>query len=230
MTSFSTIPYTLTRSRRKTIAIYITEDATVEVRAPLIASQADIDKFVASKEKWIRTHLAERKRLGDEKTSFTLEYNDMVLFRGAKYPLVAKPGNLAGFDGESFYLPPGLAAYEVKGIIIQVYKMMARKLFKEKAGSFAKSMKVVPSAIKVTSAKTRWGSCSGKNSLNFSWRLVMADDDVIDYVVVHELAHIKEHNHSARFWSIVKSVLPDYQARQRKLKQLQKTLAAQDWD
>ena len=90
-------------------------------------------------------------------------------------------------------------------------------------------MNVTPIAVKVNSAKTRWGSCSGRNSINFSWRLIMADDDVIDYVIVHELAHIKEHNHSDRFWAVVASVLPDYKMRQAKLKILQKKLASEDW-
>ncbi|MCL2816165.1 MAG: M48 family metallopeptidase [Oscillospiraceae bacterium] len=99
-----------------------------------------------------------------------------------------------------------------------------------KVGKYAGFMNVKPAAVKITSAKTRWGSCSGRDNLNFSWRLVMADENVIDYVVVHELSHIKEHNHSPHFWKIVENVLPDYKERQNKLKQFQKQLIVQDWD
>ena len=95
---------------------------------------------------------------------------------------------------------------------------------------FAKRMDVTPTAIKINGAKTRWGSCSAKKSLNFSWRLIMADDDVIDYVVVHELAHIAEMNHSARFWALVEGALPDYQSRKAKLKALQQRLSIEDWE
>ncbi|MDR2568929.1 MAG: M48 family metallopeptidase, partial [Oscillospiraceae bacterium] len=75
-----------------------------------------------------------------------------------------------------------------------------------------------------------WGSCSAKKSLNFSWRLIMADEDVIDYVVVHELAHLIEMNHSVRFWAVVERVLPDYRERQKWLRELQRKLNVEDWD
>ena len=95
--------------------------------------------------------------------------------------------------------------------------------------SFDKQIKklyIVP----INSAKTRWGSCSGKNSINFSWRLIMADDYMIDYVVVHELMHIKVHNHSDRFWMHVAAVMPDYKERRLQLKEFQKRVANEDWD
>ena len=91
-------------------------------------------------------------------------------------------------------------------------------------------MEVAPSAVGITAAKTRWGSCSARRSINFSWRLAFADDAVIDYVVVHALAHITEMNHSARFWAIVAAVLPDYRERRERLKILQRRLVAENWD
>ena len=90
--------------------------------------------------------------------------------------------------------------------------------------------KVSPAAVKINEAKGRWGSCSSKKSLNFSWRLMMAGESVIDYVVVHELAHLKEMNHSPRFWAEVGRVLPDYPGRRAKLKELQKLLSVEDWE
>ena len=85
-------------------------------------------------------------------------------------------------------------------------------------------------AVKINSAKGRWGSCSGKNSLNFSWRTVLASDDAIDYVVVHELAHTIEHNHSSRFWNIVEKTLPDYRRRESEFKALSDRLARENWE
>ena len=84
---------------------------------------------------------------------------------------------------------------------------------------FSKLMGVQPTGVKITSAKTRFGSCSGKNSLCFSWRLMLYPPEAVDYVVVHELAHIKEKNHSAAFYKVVESVLPDYKARIKLLKE-----------
>ena len=224
------ISYTLVRSRRKTVAIYITKDATVEVRAPLKMTKADIKKFIASKEKWVEQSLERREQINAEKSGFTLDYEDMAMLCGKTYPIRARDGTRAEFDGKCFYMPPNLAPGEIKNAVVQIYKAAAKRIIKDKVSEYAKRMNVSPAAVKITSAKTRWGSCSGRNSINFSWRLIMAGEDVIDYVVVHELAHIREHNHSPRFWAAVESVLPDYKDRRNKLKLLQKQLAVQDWD
>ncbi len=83
---------------------------------------------------------------------------------------------------------------------------------------FAEMMGLYPSCVKITSAATRWGSCSAKNSLNFSYRLMLLPDELIDYIIVHELAHIKEKNHSERFYAVVRTAMPDYKGRQTKLR------------
>jgi len=182
------IPYKLVRSRRKTVAIHITKDASVEVRAPLKMPKADIDKFFTDKEKWIETHLTQREQLNSSKDSFTLNYGDITVLRGKMYYIRAKDGTNAGFDGDCFYLPPKLNPDIIKRTVIQIYTAMAKLIIKNSVNEYSKHLNVTPTAVRITSAKTRWGSCSGKNRINFSWRLVMADDDVIDYVVVHELA------------------------------------------
>jgi len=122
-------------------------------------------------------------------------------------------------------LPPE----EIKLAVIRVYRRIAKEVLADKVIAYAKIMGFLPVDVKINGAKTRWGSCSGKNSINFSWRLIMADEATIDYVVVHELAHIKEHNHSDRFWAIVTSVAPDYKQRRAQLKELQKRLEVEDW-
>lgn len=86
----------------------------------------------------------------------------------------------------------------------------AKKILPEKVKHFSALMGVVPAAVKVNSAKTRYGSCSGKNSINFSLYLMDKDERFIDYVVVHELAHIKHHNHSKEFYAFVEKFVPDY--------------------
>jgi len=222
--------YTLIRSRRKTLAIHITKAATVEVRAPMKAPCADIDRFVASKEKWITAHLGKLISNLAEKSAFSLGCGDKLTLCGKEYPIIAKNGSHAGFSGENFYIPPDLRPEQIKPMIVRLYKLIAKQFIEPKIAKFAASMGVAPTAVRINSAKTRWGSCSGRNSLNFSWKLMMAGEDVIDYVVVHELAHIKEHNHSQRFWAAVAEAMPDYAARKRKLKDLQEKLSKEDWD
>lgn len=221
--------YSLTRSNRKTIALYVRGGA-VEVRAPIRVSKADIDRFVLSKEKWITGKLAQSQERAKKRGSFSLNYGDTVIYRGEQFPITAKDGNRVGFENSRFYMPPNLSSEQIKQACVQIYKILAKRDLTEKTLAFAKRMNVMPTAVKITSAATRWGSCSGKKSINYSWRLIMADDEVIDYVVVHELAHITEMNHSASFWRIVESILPDYKNRTARLKELQKTLSAEDWD
>ncbi|MCL2122240.1 MAG: M48 family metallopeptidase [Clostridiales bacterium] len=223
-------PYRLVRSKRKTLAIHITKEATVEVRAPLHMSKQYIDRFVAAKKNWIESRVAKRERLRDEKAAFLLRYGDPVWLCGKPYPIVAGEGKNSGFDGSSFVLPPGLPADRIKAAVVGIYRLTAKRIIEAKLAIYTERMNVSPAGFHITGAKTRWGSCSGKKSLNFSWRLMMAEEEVIDYVVVHELAHILELNHSPRFWAQVERMMPDYRARKAKLKQLQETLAAQDWD
>lgn len=221
--------YTLTRSNRRTLALYV-RNGTVEVRAPLKMPKRDIDRFVASKEKWITDKLAKSNEKIAQREGFTLHYGDTLTLRGKQCPIIAKTGNRAGFDGECFYIPPGLPPENIKDACVQIYRMVAKRHLTERVHHFASQMYVQPTVVKINGAKTRWGSCSAKRSLNFSWRLIMAEDDVIDYVVVHELAHIVEMNHSERFWVVVEDALPDYRERKARLKALQHRLSGEDWD
>jgi predicted metal-dependent hydrolase len=221
--------YRINRSRRRTVAIYI-KDGNVEVRAPLKMSKSYIDNFVTSKELWITKHLAKSQANAKLREAFMLDYGDTATFRGTEYPLTAKTGTRAGFDGERFYLPPGLSREQIKSLVIQIYCRLAKLYLTDRVAYFARLMGVSPAAVKVNGAKTRWGSCSAKKSVNFSWRLVLADDTVIDYVVVHELAHITQMNHSERFWSAVEDVLPNYRERRKQLKRLQQRLSVEDWE
>ncbi|MDR2090011.1 MAG: M48 family metallopeptidase [Clostridiales Family XIII bacterium] len=222
------IEYTLIRSRRRTLAIHI-QDGEVTVRAPLRMPKREIDRIVASKALWIADRRARSQERAERRKAFALRYGDAVLFRGAEYPVTARAGARAGFDGERFYFPPDLAQEQIKALLVRVYRMLAKAHLHERVTHFAARMGTRPAGMRITAAKTRWGSCSAKKSINFSWRLVLADDAVIDYVVVHELAHLREMNHAARFWAIVEGVLPDYRERRARLGALQERLGAEDW-
>ena len=221
--------YTLTRSHRKTLAVHI-RDGSVEVRAPLKCPQSEIDRFLASKQAWITGKLVISRELAEQKKSFTLDYGDTILFCGVLYLVAARAGARAGFDGEQFYMPPNLTPDQIKATCIKIYRRLAKTHLAERVAIFATQMGITPAAIKITGAKTRWGSCSSRKNINFSWRLIMAADNVIDYVVVHELAHIIHMNHSKRFWAVVEAILPDYLTRKSQLRELQRRLAAEDWE
>lgn len=95
----------------------------------------------------------------------------------------------------------------------------AAKIFPERVAFYAAKMGVTYSKITIREQKTRWGSCSSKGNLNFNWKLVRMPMEILDYVVVHELAHRKEMNHSAKFWKVVEEILPDYKERRKYLKE-----------
>jgi len=220
--------YTLIRSNRKSIAIHVSA-AGVQVRAPLKASKRDIDAFVNRKERWIEEKLEELRARENLRGSHVLNYGAPASYRGKEYPISAREGNHVGFDMEAFYMPPDLSPGEIARACEQIYRLLARRHLPERTRAFALQMNVNPSGVKISGAKTRWGSCSAKESINFSWRLAMADDEVIDYVVVHELAHLLEMNHSERFWAIVEATLPDYRTRRERLRELQKRLSLENW-
>ena len=97
-------------------------------------------------------------------------------------------------------------------------KALAKEILPEKVKYYVKLTGLTPTALHITSAKTRFGSCSGKNSVSLSWRLIMYDEKAIDYVVLHELCHIKHHNHSDKFYALVEKYMPDYKKRAKLLK------------
>lgn len=104
------------------------------------------------------------------------------------------------------------------------YKKQAKEVLRMKCLHFSQSMGLRPGEVKINSAKTRWGSCNRKGGINFTYRLLFAPEELIDYVVVHELAHLKEMNHSDRFWSVVAQTMPDYKARRRRLREYEQQI------
>jgi predicted metal-dependent hydrolase len=167
--------YNIIRSDRKTLAIEITKDCTVLVRAPRHLSGRDIDSAVDRHRAWIESHMKKVKAAAEHRTEPDESEIDNYIKRTGEYI----PGRVAYFGG-----------------------LMGLK----------------PSGITITGAVTRFGSCSPKNRLCFSWRLMRYPDEAVDYVVVHELAHIVHKNHGKDFYALIASVMPDYKERKKLLK------------
>ena len=220
--------YVLKRSARKSIGLYI-RGGGLEVRAPFKAPIRDIEEFVASKEKWIAGKISAQAEHAERRGAFAVGYGSFVLYLGARYPVDPRDGGRAGFDGNCFFMPPGMQPGQIKAVCEKTYRLLAKKHLGERTRHYAGLMSAVPASVRITGATTRWGSCSAKKTINFSWRLIMAGNEIVDYVVVHELAHLTEMNHSARFWRIVGDILPDYGSRRKRLREFQKKLSAEDW-
>ena len=224
-----TFSYKIVRSNRKTMAIHVTKAAEVEVRAPFHVKDKEIKAFVNQKQDWIHKHLIKIKEAQEKRQAFVISYGSPLRLVGKEYILRERAGNGAGFDGQCFYLPANLSDDMIKQALIQVYVQLAKQILTSRTKEYAKITGWTPTWVKVNHAKTRWGSCCIKGHINYSWRLIMAPEEVIDYVVVHELAHLQEMNHSPKYWAEVASVMPDYKERQKKLKEFQRQIADEDW-
>ena len=197
--------YTLIRSDRKTLALEIARDGRLIVRAPLRMSLTAIDHFVAGRADWIaekqRLMLARRAAVQAEGETQT------VWYLGRQYTLRHYDERDVRFTEDTMLVPRNWSREKLRSWL----KQMCRAEIVKRVPSSAASLGVQPTAVHVTEAKTRWGSCSGKNSLNFAWRLIFCPPDVIDYVVIHELCHIRYKNHSSAFWNLVAQYDPAYQ-------------------
>jgi predicted metal-dependent hydrolase len=221
------IRYTLIKSERKTISITVTPDGKIVVKAPVRAKKTDVDCFIREKQEWIKSHVSIQQETARKREEFLSSRLEKLTFLGREYPVVLKKPY--GFDGECFTFPD-LPFEQLRPSIIGFYRNTAKAYIAERVDFFARQMGVKPSAVKINSARTRWGSCSAKASLNFSWKLMLADKKIVDYVVVHELCHIKEMNHSPQFWSEVEKILPDYQERKAALKLVQLKITQECWE
>ena len=213
----------LIRSRRKSIALMVSPDATLVVRAPLGVSLDYIHDLVRQKRAWIETKLGEALKHGPAQKKNFIDGEDF-LFLGEKQIFKIYDGSEIKLDSGTLLFPRQfLQKAETK--LIYWYKEKAIEVIAEIARHYSEISGWKFKTINITSAKGRWGSCSSTGSINFTWKLAMAPLEIIDYVVVHELAHITEKNHSSRFWNKVQTLLPDYKKRRKWLKDYGRTLS-----
>ncbi len=213
----------LVRSKRRTLALEITSDARLVVRAPLHAPLNYIEGFIRKKQAWIRRKLDEAAILPRTAEKQFVE-GEEFLYMGKAYPLSIVDGRKVGIASNGMFRFPSAFLPYAREVVTAWYKTEAQKVISGRVEWYAGKTGLVPVKIRITNAKNRWGSCGPNGSLNFSWRLVMAPLPVIDYLVVHELAHIAHHNHSRLFWDKVGTIMPDYAERDKWLKENQRFL------
>ncbi|NLN81065.1 MAG: M48 family metallopeptidase [Clostridiales bacterium] len=222
------VEYTLIRSKRKTLGIYIMPDLRVEVRAPLGCPVSYIEDFINKKEGWIRRKLSEAQARKSIRRESPLAAG-VLPYRGEDRLVIFTDTNKVTFDGSKFHAPEflanrGMADNRIRQAIIDNYKRITLPMLLPRVEHYGRILNVRPSAVRVSGAVKRWGSCSGKGSLNFSWMLAAVHPDALDYVVVHELCHLRFHNHSDSFWKLVESVLPNFREMKQMLREAEKRL------
>lgn len=210
----TTIPYIIVQSNRKTIALVVNSDGQLVVRAPYKVSKKEINSLIKKKEHWIFEKQLQISTFSEKYSSITAVDGEAVLYLGNVYAI--QHGECEHISISSTFLQVPME-YLMNDIIVWL-KKEALRIVTERTIFYADLMGAKYSAINLSEAKSRWGSCSAKNSLNFAWRLIMCPIASIDYIVVHELSHIEYKNHGAEFWARVKTVLPNYKEQQDWLK------------
>jgi predicted metal-dependent hydrolase len=212
------VPDEIIRTKRRTIALIIERDGRLIVRAPRRASSESIEKLITQKEKWVRSKQELAKEISAAFKPREYVNGEEFLYLGKKHPLeiVERPKPSLTLDG-NFQLSRS-ALTKASLVFEHWYRQQALNVFSERVEWYAKQHGYSYKKIRITSAQTRWGSCSSRGTLSFTWRLIMAPLEVIDYLAVHELVHLKIKNHSKAYWAEVKALMPDHQDRSNWLK------------
>ena len=207
------------------------KDGLVEVRAPFKIEQKEIDSFVLQKMGWIKKKLSLQKSIKKLiRKKFKNEENFQFLGKDLKLKITISENKKSYIDDKFIYLALNNNKENFKEKIKEkletLFRETAKDVFKNKTLNEAKKIKVTPKKIIVRSYKRRWGSCSHKKDISYNWRLIMAPEKIIRYVVIHELCHLVHFNHSRDFWKSVEKIIPDYKSSKEWLKLNQHLL---DW-
>lgn len=209
--------FILIRSARRTMALEIKPNAELVVRVPLGTPLAQARRFIARHREWIKKKQAaalSRPRLQPREFADGEEFP--LLGQSYRLRVVEKLSEDIDWDGQLRLAASALP--RAREIITKWYKEKARQVLTERVEHYSGIMGCCPSVIRITSPRKRWGSCGAGGSVNFNWKLIMAPLEVIDYLVVHELAHLWHRGHGRDFWGMVSLHIPEYKQRQKWLK------------
>jgi predicted metal-dependent hydrolase len=218
------VDYHLRRSQRRSIGLTI-DHRGLRVGAPLRARQGDIEALIRQHSDWVLDKLSswrerppppEKLEIANGTTVFVLNEPCTVAFT----EISRSPWQ---FAGNTIYLKPSATA-NANQLLEKALREKARSIFAERLAHYAPLLGVNSPPLRLSSARTRWGSCSHHGGISLNWRLVLMPLAIVDYVVCHELAHLKEMNHSPRFWSVVQQLCPDWKAHRLQLRQLGRSL------
>jgi len=202
------------RSRRRNIALEITPSATLIVRAPLRASTSYIEETIRQKSSWILRKFDEMKKRPPLRSLMYAE-GELFLFLGRSYPLHIVEGVNMTIERNDTLCVSRAVMPQIRNRLKCWYMEEARKELQSRCMWFSLQAGYTPVAVRISDARRRWGSCTHKGIINFSWRLIQAPPEIVDYVVVHELVHLGQPDHSKLFWVKVRKIMPDYERRRK---------------
>lgn len=203
-------------SNRKSIKIEITPLGEVIVYAPKKSSQDRVNSFISSKAEWIEKN--KNKILNCVKFNEDILNYNKVLILGNSIKIVERNERKIELVDNVLYISKSLTLAKKVRKLEKFLKNYAGIIIENRANYFTNLMQLEPNIIKFSNARKRWGSCDSKGNILLNWRIAMLTPNLIDYIIVHELSHLIEMNHSYDFWRIVASVIPDWKERRQTLK------------
>ena len=218
--------YELRRARRRSIGFVVGVEG-LSVSAPRWVGVGEVEAALREKAAWILRKLHEQRERSQRLAAARVDWRDgsTIPFLGETVILVLDPratgavlhtaeDTLPGVPRLTLHLglPQGAAPEQIRDTVQSWLQRQARRIFEERCAWFAGRLGVRMKRLTLSSASTRWGSASADGSIRLNWRLVHFGRPVIDYVVTHELAHLREMNHSAAFWEVVRQALPEFEA------------------
>ena len=208
------MPKKIIRSKRKSIALVVNGEGELIVRAPYYVNTSTIMGFVEEKQNWLQRQCSAVVAAKSKFFKITMSEGDIVKFLGEDYTI-----NLCEVDsiilfGTYIKVPFAYSCAQLTAWL----KEKALALLQKRVSYYSIVMGVLPKEVKISGARTRWGSCSFNNNINLAWHLIMCPLAVIDYVVVHELSHITNKSHDRAFWQRVAEILPNYREQEKWLK------------
>lgn len=223
------LEYELRRSKRRSIGFLIADEG-LRITAPRWVTVAEIEIAIQEKQNWIFTKLREKRDRLDKRMQPTIKWED-----GAQLPYlgdtlilristIQRSGIFLSQNPENqrseltVCLPPDASEQQLKDRVQSWLQQEAKRIFNLRLPVYAEKLNVQYQSMSLSSAATRWGSCTSDGKIRLNWRLIHFTPQIIDYVIAHELAHLIEMNHSADFWTTVESVFPEYQEAKQKLR------------
>lgn len=204
------LEYSIVYSARKTLTITVERDRSVVVHAPNGTPAEKIEQLIDRRKLWLyeKTRHRQKYRLSAPTKEFISGATILYLGKSYKLDVVSEPFKGILFDNK--FLISKASVSHAPELLKDWYIEQAKQKIVPQVMFYASQVGARYNRILISDLRYRWGSCTPRNNLNFNWRLIKAPMRVIEYVIVHELAHLLEPNHTARFWSIVRTQIPDY--------------------
>jgi len=211
MYTYRDIEFELKKSPRKTTSIYVERDGSISILAPEPYDMAEIEQILETKRSWIYKNLAEWEDLNRTRVEREFVNGEGFPYLGSTYRLQIVDNASVDLSLKNGYFILNRSALPgARSKFIEFYKEKAKQRLPAQVSLYAEKMGLEPSGIRVQELKNRWASCSADGMLNFHWRCMMAPLSALEYIVVHELAHLKYPNHTNEFWVTVEKVLSNY--------------------